>query len=58
MRVDSYRRSMEIFDLLFVAADLALASLAIAAATILAVGGAIIVTAWGAGEVVRRARRH
>ena len=49
---------MEIFDLLFVAADLALAALAIAAATILVVGGAVILTAWGAGEVVRRARRH
>ncbi len=49
---------MEIFNLLFVAADLALAALAIAAATILAVGGAIIVTAWGAGELVRRTRRH
>lgn len=49
---------MELLDLLFVAADLALAGLALATATIVAIGAAIIVTAWGAGELVRRARRH
>jgi hypothetical protein len=49
---------MDLFDLLFVAADLALATLALATATILALGAAVIVTAWGASELVRRARRH
>jgi hypothetical protein len=48
---------MDMFDLLGTIANAALATLALATATVVVLGGTIIVGAWGLGALARRARR-